>query len=59
MSDERWDVPDERLARIASRAEHPPFRLCGHCDHRHPRGEECGYQHDPRYSGNPTCKCRS
>lgn len=56
MTDERWDVPDERLAQIASRPESPQLRDCAHCKHRHARGEMCGY---PIAGADVvTCRCR-
>lgn len=50
---DRWDVPDERLARIASRPEEPRFRECPHCHHRHAKGETCGYQ-----NAESACRCK-
>lgn len=54
MSEERWDVPSDRLRRIASAESAPQFRECGGCHHRHPAGERCGYP-----IGDNTCRCRS
>lgn len=53
MTDERWDVPSERLRRIASADGAPQFRECGACKHRHPKRERCGYP----VEGNRACRC--
>ena len=56
-SDDRWDVPNPKLARIASAEPSPQFRDCTHCKHRHPKGELCG--HFFRLIGDgTTCRCR-
>lgn len=58
MSEERWDVPSERLKRIAGAKEAPLFRECSRCPHRHAKGERCGYPTEsapvPR-----VCECTS
>ena len=43
MTEERWDVPSERLKRIAGATSAPQFRECPRCPHRHPKAERCGY----------------
>lgn len=55
MTDERWDVPNPKLARIAAAESSPLFRECGHCKHRHPRGERCGW---PNADYSATCRCQ-
>ena len=55
MSDERWDVPSDRLARIAASEIPPHMRECKHCTHRHPKGEMCGR---PNADYSATCRCK-
>lgn len=53
MSEERWDVPSERLRRIASAEIAPQFRECAMCGHRHQRRGRCGYP----IEGDRACMC--
>lgn len=56
MTDERWDVPSERLRRVAALEPFPLARECPRCHHRHPKGERCGYQ--VKYATTDFCGCR-
>lgn len=55
MSTERWDVPSDRLKRIASSKSAPHLRECPMCTHRHETGQACGYQKTP--SAPAVCRC--
>lgn len=50
---DRWDVPSEKLRRIAATAIAPSFRECPSCCHRHAKGDLCGYQ----LRWGRTCAC--
>ena len=53
MTEKRWDVVDERLARIA---ETTVRRTCS-CGHFHPKGEKCGYPKGGAMGASEWCTC--
>lgn len=56
---ERWDVPSEKLKKIASLESSPMLRACSSCPHRHPKGELCAWPYDDRWGRitAKTCAC--
>lgn len=58
MSD-RWDVPSEKLRRMAEGKNTANLRACSSCPHWHPKGELCAYPLFPSGEQTGFCECRS